>query len=104
MTVSMITTWRVKPGGLMTALRDVARAKPIIERHGGTVRVQVPVAGDEPDTYTVTVTCADWPAYGAYMAGLVSDPDWTKFQAEVLQQPAPSTTLESQTLWMDVPL
>jgi hypothetical protein len=96
--------WRVEQGGLMSALRDVARAKPIIERHGGHVRVQVPVAGDEPDTYSVTVECADWTAYGAYMAGLLSDREWMTFQSEVLQRQGSTTRLESQSLRMDVPL
>ncbi|HEU4691961.1 MAG TPA: hypothetical protein VFS23_26545 [Vicinamibacterales bacterium] len=104
MTVSLVAYWRVEPAGLTSALRDVVRAKPIIERHGGKVRVQVPIAGDEPDAYSVTVECADWAAYGAYMAALLADREWTTFQGEVLQREGPTTRLVSQTLWMDVPL
>jgi hypothetical protein len=104
MAITLTADWRVKQGGLVQAIRDVVKAKPIIERHGGTVRMQVPVAGGEPGTYSVSVTCADWAAYAAYMAGLAADPEWQKFQAKVLQQSDPPSTLEAQTLWMDIEL
>ena len=104
MAVTSLTLWAVRPGKAAEFAANVAQAKAIHTRLGGTVRVrQILFGGPSSHQFAYSIEVADMTAFAKFSDGMASDAEWQKFWMGVSAQPDPSATLVSQSLAQDVP-
>lgn len=86
--VTMVSIWRPRDKRLSDFATNVAKAKKIQQRLGGTVRVWQSNFGGQPLSFVYTVEVGSWKAFGDFGEKMQSDPEWQKFWTEALANPS----------------
>ena len=84
----MVSIWRPRDNRLSDFATNVAKAKKIQQRLGGTVRVWQSNFGGQPNSFVYTVEVGSWKAFGEFGEKTSSDPEWQKFWTEALSNPS----------------
>ena len=104
MAVTSLALWAIRPGKLAEFSANVATAKAIHTRLGGTVRVrQVMFGGPSSQQMAYSIEVPDMAAFATFSDKMAADPEWVKFWTTVGNNPDPSATLVQQSLAQDVP-
>jgi hypothetical protein len=84
----MVSIWKPRDGRIQDFATNLAKAKKIQERLGGSVRVWQSNFGGQPLTFIYTIEVGSWKAFGEFGEKLQSDPEWQKFWAEAAVKPS----------------
>jgi hypothetical protein len=104
MAVTSLSLWAVRPGKAAEFAANIAQAKAIHTRLGGSVRVrQILFGGPSSQQFAYAIEVPDMTAFANFSDKLASDAEWQKFWTGIGAQPDPSATLVSQSLAQDVP-
>ncbi len=104
MTVTSLTLWAVRPGKAAEFAANVAQAKAIHTRLGGSVRVhQILFGGPSSQQFAYSIEVPDMTAFAVFSDKMAADEEWQKFWNGIGARPDPSATLVTQSLAQDVP-
>jgi len=82
-----VTTSRPRDGKFQEAMAAYAKAKAILERCGGKVRVVSQMFGTTPMTFSVIVESASWAEFGTLSAAVEADAEFQAFLAAARADP-----------------
>lgn len=92
-----------RPGGLEVLMRNVGRAKKIVERCGGRMRVWNQLAGGNPGAIAAVIEATDWKTFGEYSARLEGDSEFQAFMNEINSSRDPEADVIRTLMHVEVP-
>jgi hypothetical protein len=103
MAVTSLAVWAVRPGKAAEFAANVAKAKAIHTRLGGTVRLrQILFGGPSAQQMAYSIEVADMTAFAAFSDKMAADSEWQAFWGSLATNADPSATLVQQSLAQDV--